>query len=136
MTLILQGSGALISYFLWNGIGLAFENPGVKILFGGIATLQLVIVVGLLEILRQEGRIEPYETALIGAFYVARARMLIMRMRLGGRANQAAGPCLPETQMTAAVATAGSGSAPAQDLGVAASADVSEIQAACAANQS
>ena len=133
LTVILQGTGGLAAYFFWNGIGLAVDHPGIKLLLGGIATFNLIIVVGILEILRQEDVIEPLEVALMGSVFVAKARSLIQQMRQSGRANQDAGPCLPATQMAAAVASAGSGSAPVQDLGVVASADVSEIQAACAA---
>lgn len=63
---------------------------------------------------------------------MAKARSLILRATQSGRAGQAAGPCLTGTQLAAAVAQAGSGSSPAHDLGVVASADVPEIQAACA----
>ena len=133
LTVVLQGAGGMVAYFIWNGIGLIVDDPGIKLLFGGIGTFFLIIVVGLLDILRQEGRIEPLETALMGSVLVAKARSVIQKMRQSGRANQDAGPCLPATQMAAAVATAGSGSAPVQDLGVVASADVSEIQAACSA---
>ena len=133
LTVILQGAGGLVAYFFWNGIGLKYDDPGIKMLFGGIGTLFLILVVGILDILRQEGRIEPLEAALMGNFLVAKARSVIQNMRLSGRANQNAGPCLPATQMAAALASAGSGSAPVQDLGIVASADVSEIQAACAA---
>ena len=133
LTVILQGTGGLMAYFIWNGIGLKVDDPGIKVLLGGIGTFFLIIVVGILDILRQEGRIEPLEAAFMGSVLVAKARSVILKMRQSGRANQDAGPCLPATQMAAALASAGSGSAPAQDLGVGASADVSEIQAACAA---
>ena len=133
LTVILQGAGGMVAYFIWNGIGLKIDNPGIRLLFGGIGTFFLIIVVGLLDILRQENRIEPLETALMGSVLVAKARSVIQKMRQSGRANQDAGPCLPATQMAAALASAGSGSAPVQDLGVVASADVSEIQAACEA---
>ena len=133
LTVILQGLGGVSAYFFWNGIGLKYDDPGIKMLFGGIGTFFLIIVVGILEILRQENRIEPLETAIVGNILVAKARDVIQKMRQSGRANQDAGPCLPATQMAAAVASAGSGSAPVQDLGVVASADVSENQAACAA---
>lgn len=133
LTVILQGSGGVVAYLIWNGIGLKVDDPGIKLLLGGIGTFFLIIVVGVLDILRQEGRIEPLETALMGSVLVAKARSVILKMRQGGRANQDAGPCLPATQMAAALASAGSGSAPVQDLGVVASADVSENQAACAA---
>lgn len=68
MTLVLQGAGGMVAYFTWNGIGLLFnDNPGVKMLLGGIATLNLILVLGILEILRQEGMIAPYETAFVGS---------------------------------------------------------------------
>lgn len=131
MTLLLQGTGGLLAYFVWNGIGLRFDNPGVKMFFGGIATLNLIIVVGLVEIFRQENIIGRWEAAFMGTVFVAKIRSLIQHARRSGRANQAAGPCLPTTQIAAAVAQAGSGSAPDQDLGVVASTDVAEIQAQC-----
>lgn len=132
-TVILQSVSGMVIYFAWNGIGLLFNNhPGVKLLLGGIATFQLVLVVGLLEILRQEGLIQPYEAAFVGSVFVARARSLILQATRSGRASgQAAGACLPATQMMQAGIQAGSGSAPVQELGVVASADVPEIQAAC-----
>ena len=133
LTVVLQGASGMVAYFLWNGIGLVTDNPGIKLIFGGIGTFFLIVVLGLLDILRQEGRIEPLEAALIGSVFVAKARSVIQKMMQSGQANQDAGPCLPATQMAAAVASAGSGSAPVQDLGLVASADVSEIQAACAA---
>ena len=131
LALILQSAGALVAYFVWNGIGLAFESPGVKMLFGGIATLNLIIVVGLVDIFRQENVIGHYEAAFMGTVFVAKIRSLIQKARRSGRANQAAEACLPTTQMAAAVAQVGSGSAPDQDLGVVASTDVAEIQAQC-----
>lgn len=66
MTLILQAAGGMVAYFTWNGIGLLFDNPGIKTLFGGIATLNLILVLGILEILRQEGYI--LRKALFGFF--------------------------------------------------------------------
>ena len=133
MTVILQASGGAVVYFIWNGIGLRVDDPGTKVLLGGIGTFFLIVVVGILDILRQEGTIEPLEAAIVFVcnVIVAKARSVILKMRLRGRANRDPGPCLPATQMAAAIASAGSGSAPVQELG--ASADVSEIQAACAA---
>lgn len=132
-TVILQSVSGMVIYFAWNSIGLLFNNhPGIKLLLGGIATLQLVLVVGLLEILRQEGLIQPYEAAFVGSVYVAKARSLILQATRSGRTSgQAAGACLPATQMMQAGVQAGSGSAAVQELGIAASADVPEIQAAC-----
>ena len=131
-TVILQAATGTVIYFVWNGIGLAFDNAGVKMAFGGVATFSLLTVVGILQIFQQEGRIEPYESAFMASVWVARVRRLIRKMRQSGRANQAAGPCLPATQMAAAAAYAGSGAAPDQALGIAASADVPEFQATCA----
>ena len=129
--LLLQGTGGLLAYFVFNGIGLHFDSPGVKMLWGGIGTFTLIIVVGLVDILRQENIIGRWEAAFMGSVFVAKVRSLIQQARRSGRANQAAGPCLPTTQMAAAVAHAGSGSAPDQDLGVVASTDVAQIQAEC-----
>ena len=133
MTVALQAVGAVVTFYTVNGIGLLFNDmPGVKYLFGGIAGVNAIIVIGILQILQEEGMIAPIESAFVGLTFVAKARSLVLRATQSGRANQAAGPCLTGTQLTAAVAQAGSGSAPAPDLGVVASADVSEIQAACA----
>ena len=128
MTLILQGVLSTGIYFFWNGIGLTFDHPGIKMVFGGIATLNLIIVVGVLEILPQEGVIQPYEMAFVGSVYVARARILILKATQIGRAGGIAGPCLTTTELPTGAAHAGSGSAPAQDLGVVGSGDVPEIQ--------
>lgn len=132
-TVMLQSVSGMVIYFAWNGIGLLFnDHPGFKMLLGGIATFQLILVVGLLEILKQEGLIQPYEAAFVGSVYVARARSLFLQATRSGRASgQAAGACLPATQMMQAAVQAGSGSAPVQELGVVASADVPETQAAC-----
>ncbi|KAL9069450.1 MAG: hypothetical protein Q9161_005501 [Pseudevernia consocians] len=133
MTVALQATGAVVTFYAVNGIGLFFNDyPAIKYLFAGIAGLNSIILIGVLQILQEEGMIVPYETAFMGLSFVAKARSLVLRATQSGRAGQAAGPCLTGTQLTAAVAHAGSGSAPVQELGVVAAADVSEIQAACA----
>ena len=133
-TLLLQSVGAMAVYFTWAGLDSLFKDPpGVKTLFGGIATFNLILMVGLLENLRQEGVRQPYQAPFVGSLFVAYARSLLLQATRSGRAtNQAAGACLPASQMMEAAVQAGSGSAPAQELGVLASADVPGIQATCA----
>ena len=133
LTVILQGAGDVVAYFIWNGKDLKVDDPGIRLLFGGIGTFFFKIVVGLLDVLRQEGTLEPVEAAFMGTVLAAKARSVIQRMKQSGRVDQDPGACLPATQMTAALALAGSGSAPVQDLGVLSSTDVSKFQAACAA---
>ena len=135
LTVILQGAGDVVSYFIWNGKKIKVDDPGIKLLFGGIGTFFLEIVVGLLDLLRQEATLEPVEAAFMGTVLAAKARSVILKMKQSGRLDQDIEPCLPATQMAAALALAGSGSAPVQDLGVLASTDVSNFQAACAAKQ-
>ena len=129
-TLILQTASTAVIYYGWNGLGLYLQREDLKFILGGIATCNIVFVLGLLEILRQEDLIQPYEAALVGSWMVAKARSLILKATQNGRAI--GGACLPVTGLADAAAQAGSGAAPVQDLGVVAGADVPPIQAACA----
>ena len=128
-TLILQTASTAVIYYFWNGIGLHVEQQGLKVLFGGLATINIVFVLGMLEILRQENLVQPYETAFMGSVFVARVRSLILKATQNGRTI--GGACLPVTGLVDAAAQAGSGAAPVQELGVVAGADVPQIQAAC-----
>lgn len=135
MALISQSAGGMIAYFTWNATDLPFDDhPGVKMLFGGIATLNLILILGVLEIFRQEGAIAHYETAFVATVFAARARSLVLRATQTGPAGQATEACLTGTQLAAAAAYAGSGSAPAPGLGVVASAEIPEILATACSN--
>ena len=129
-TLILQTASTAVIYYGWNGLGLYLQRDDLKFILGGIATCNIVFVLGLLEIFRQEDLIQPYEAAFVGSVFVAKARSLILRATQDERVI--GGACLPVTELAGAAAHAGSGAAPVQDLGVLAGADVDPIQAACA----
>ena len=129
-TLILQGASTAVIYYFCNGIGLHVQQQGMKVLLGGIGTVSIVLVLGILEIFRQENLIQPYEAAFMASVFVARVRGLILKATQNGRTI--GGACLPVTGLADAAAQAGSGAAPVQELGVVAGADVPPIQATCA----